>query len=171
MILKMNCPYCNCNETKVIDSRLSKDGSNIKRRRECLSCEKRFSTLEKVLKLDLDVRKSNGQVEVFNLQKIKKSLLKACEKRPVTLEQIEDLIEKVLVDIKKVEETVIPTTTVGRIVLKNLKDLDEIAFLKYAIVHNNYETMKDFIDEIDKLNSYDELNLNIVEEKEELKNE
>jgi transcriptional repressor NrdR len=167
----MNCPYCNCNETKVIDSRESKDGTNIKRRRECLHCEKRFSTLEKVLKLDLDVRKSNGQVEVFNLQKIKKSLLKACEKRPVTLEQIEDLIEKILVDIKKVKDTVIPTAIVGKMVLKNLKELDEIAFLKYAIVHNNYESMKEFIEEIDKLKSFDGVIINNEIEKPDMKNE
>jgi len=76
----MKCPYCNYEDIKVIDSRESKDGSTIKRRRECLNCQKRFSTIEKLLKLDLEVSKSNGEVEVFNLHKIKNSLLKACEK-------------------------------------------------------------------------------------------
>lgn len=153
----MNCPYCNHTETKVSDSRESKDGTFIKRRRECLSCEKRFSTIEKVLKLDLEVAKSNGQIEVFNLQKIKKGLLKACEKRPVTLEQIEGIIENILDDLKKVEETVIPTSLVGKIVLKNLKKVDEIAFLKFAIVHKNYESMNEFISEIDKLKTFESL--------------
>ncbi len=151
----MNCPYCNNHETKVIDSRESKDGSNIKRRRECLACEKRFSTVEKVLKLDLEVKKSNGQIEVFNLQKIKRSLLKACEKRPVTLEQIEEVLEKVVSNLKKFEEPTILTTDVGKIVLENLKEVDEIAFLKYAIVHNNYGSMKEFMSEIDDLSSFD----------------
>lgn len=147
----MNCPYCNSVETKVIDSREGKDGSFVKRRRECIRCEKRFSTMEKVLKLDLEVIKSNGEVESFNLPKIKKSLLKACEKRPVTLEQIDDLLDKISEDLKQVETTVIPTSVVGKIVLKNLKELDEIAFLKFAIVHNNYGSMSDFMKEIDKL--------------------
>lgn len=153
----MNCPYCNYNETKVSDSRDSKDGSLIKRRRECLKCSKRFSTVEKVLKLDLEVQKTNGEVEVFNLQKIKKSLLKACDKRPITLEQVEEIIQQVLTDLKKVEETTIPTSLVGNIVLKNLKEVDEIAFLKFAIVHNNYESMSDFMNEIEKLKSFEGL--------------
>ena len=81
----MNCPYCNHNDTKVIDSRESKDGNTVKRRRECLNCEKRYSTVEKFLKLDLEVQKASVEIEVFNLSKIKISLLKACDKRPVTL--------------------------------------------------------------------------------------
>ena len=153
----MNCPYCNHNETKVIDSRESKDGALIKRRRECLHCEKRFSTAEKILKLDLEVQKADGNVEVFNLHKIKSSLLKACEKRPVTLEQIEELIEKILSDIKKEDVTIIPTAIVGKTVLKNLKVLDEIAFLKFALVHNNYETVKEFMNEIEELKTFEGL--------------
>ncbi len=151
----MNCPYCNFGETKVIDSREGKDGSFIKRRRECLSCEKRFSTVEKIQKLDLEVRKSNGAIEVFSLPKIKKGLLRACEKRPVTLEQIELLQEKIISDLKKLDEMIIPTSKVGKIVLKNLKELDEIAFLKFAIVHNNYGSLNEFLSEIDKLKSFE----------------
>ena len=150
----MNCPYCNNPETKVNDSRESKDGTFIKRRMECNKCEKRFSTIEKVLKLDLEVEKSNGEVEVFNLQKIKRSLLKSCEKRPITLEQIEEVRSSIWHDLKKVNETLIPTSVVGIIVLKNLKDVDEIAFLKFAIVHNNYESMNEFAREINKLKSF-----------------
>ena len=151
----MNCPYCNHNETKVIDSRESKDGTSIKRRRECLYCQKRFSTNEKILKLDLEVTKSNGSVEVFNLQKIKNSLLKACEKRPVTLEQIEAVLEQVVGDVKNLEGTCIATKDIGGIVMDKLLLLDEIAFLKFAIVHNNYETMGDFLGQIEGLRSLD----------------
>lgn len=151
----MKCPYCNSDELKVSDSRDSKDGTTIKRRRECLNCEKRFSTIEKILKLDLEVEKSNGTIEEFNIQKIKKSLLKACEKRPITLEQIEQIIDNILTDLKKVNDATIPTSIVGTIVLKNLKDLDEIAFLKFAIVHNNYESMGEFMKEINKLKDFE----------------
>ena len=150
----MNCPYCNSPETKVIDSRETKDGSTIKRRRECLGCEKRYSTAEKILKLDLEVEKSNGTVEVFSLNKIKKSLLKCCEKRPITLEQIEEVLEQIVSDLKQVEDTVIPTSTVGSIVLQNVKNLDEIAFLRFAIVHNNYSSMNEFMNELEVLQSF-----------------
>jgi len=162
----MNCPYCNYNETKVIDSRESKDGNSIKRRRECLKCNKRYSTIEKLLKLDLEVEKSNGDVEVFNLPKLKKSLLKACDKRPITLEQIENVLQKVLDDLKKVKEQLISTSVVGNMVLKNLKELDDIAFLKYAIVHNNYDSMKDFINEIDNLKNFDKISYKAISKKE-----
>jgi transcriptional repressor NrdR len=155
----MNCPYCNNIETKVIDSRESKDGSSIKRRRECEKCEKRFSTVEKVLKLDLEVKKSTGAIEEFNLQKIKNSLLKSCEKRPVTLEQIERVLEQIMQDLKEVEGSVIPTTTVGKIVLKNLRKLDEIAFLKFAIVHNDYSTLDEFMGDIDAIARTHNINL------------
>lgn len=165
----MNCPYCNHNETKVIDSRESKDGSSIKRRRQCFNCEKRFSTVEKILKLDLEVKKTNGQIEVFNLQKIKKSLLKACEKRPVTLEQIELIVEDIIIDIKKLDKDTILTKDVGKIVLMNLKKLDEIAFLKYAIVHNNYNSMGEFVGEIEQLKSFDEISSKPIEKEKENK--
>jgi transcriptional repressor NrdR len=152
----MNCPYCDCVETKVNDSREGKDGSFVKRRRECFHCGKRFSTIEKVLKLDLEVVKSDGRVEEFNLAKIKKSLLKACEKRPVTLEQVEELIDQIMLDLKQVEESSIPTTTVGTIILRRLRHFDEIAFLKFAIVHNNYSSLGEFKEELERLQAFSE---------------
>ena len=154
----MNCPYCNHEETKVSDSRESKDGSVIKRRRECLRCNKRFSTVEKIQRLDLEVVKSEGEVEEFNISKIEKSLMKCCDKRPITLEQIEVTLTNILEDLKKVEEMPIPTAVVGKMVLKNLKDLDEIAFLRFAIVHNKYGSMNDFMKEINKLKDFKGLN-------------
>lgn len=153
----MNCPYCNFHETKVLDSRESKDGTTIKRRRLCGNCEKRFTTIEKVLKLDLEVVKSNGDIQEFNLTKIKKSLLKCCDKRPVTLEQIELVLEKVVEDLKKVEISQLKTSDIGKIVLRNLKDIDEIAYLRFAIVHNNYGSMIEFMNELEKLKSFDGL--------------
>lgn len=147
----MKCPYCNSDDTKVSDSRESKDQSSIKRRRECLNCNKRFSTIEKILKLDLEVEKSSGTIEDFNLQKIKRSLMRACEKRPITLEQIEEILTIILEDLKKVDVNPISTLDVGQIVLKSLRNFDEIAYLKFAIVHNNYNSMNEFMGEIDKL--------------------
>ena len=149
----------------MVDSRESKDGGSIKRRRECLSCQKRFSTVEKLLKLDLEVSKSSGEVEVFNLQKIETSLLKACEKRPITLEQIEGILNDIVEDLKKVDSQIIPTSTVGGIVLNNLKKVDEIAFLKYIIVHNDYDTITDFMNEIRDLKDFNGLDYKKITKK------
>jgi len=147
----MKCPYCNSDNTKVSDSRESKDGSSIKRRRECLDCTKRFSTIEKILKLDLEVLKSNSEIQDFNLTKIRKSLMKACEKRPITLEQIETILDLILEDLKQIQKNPISTTQVGQVVLHRLKEFDEIAYLKFAIVHNNYNSMSEFVKEIEHL--------------------
>ncbi len=150
----MLCPYCNNSELKVIDSRDSKDGESIKRRRECLICNKRFTTIEKVLKLDLEVMKQNGEVEVFNLQKIKKSLLKSCDKRPITLEQIDNLTQDVIMDLKKEESGCINSVDIGKTVMCHLFTIDKIAFLKYAIVHHNYNSLEEFTQYLDKLKEY-----------------
>lgn len=150
----MNCPYCSNEETKVIDSRESKEGTHIKRRRECLKCQKRFSTIEKIQKLDLEVLKSDSRVEEFNIDKLRKSLLRSCEKRPVTLEQIDEILTNTFEDLKLIEETPVPTKLVAKFVLKHLKSVDEMAFLKFAIVHNNYETMNEFVKEIKHLKKY-----------------
>ena len=150
----MNCPYCNHQETKVYDSRESKDGTNVKRRRECSKCQKRFLTVEKIIKLQLEIEKRNGKIEEFNLEKIRKSLLKCAEKRPITLEQVDDCVERVIEELKQIEETTIPTATVGKVILNVLKDLDEISFLKYAIVHNKYESINSFVNELNELKSF-----------------
>lgn len=150
----MLCPYCGNEELKVIDSRDSKDGENIKRRRECLSCHKRFSTIEKILKLDLEVQKSNKEIEEFNIQKIKKSLLKCCDKRPVTLEQIDAITQRVISDLKKEKSGVISSTHIGNSVMCQLFSVDKIAFLKYAIVHHNYNSLDEFTSYLEKLKEY-----------------
>ncbi|MFP4402583.1 MAG: transcriptional regulator NrdR [Candidatus Nanoarchaeia archaeon] len=150
----MLCPYCGTEELKVVDSRDSKDGENIKRRRECLSCNKRFSTIEKILKLDLEVQKSSGEIEEFNIQKIKKSLLKCCDKRPITLEQIDIITQQVISDLKKERGRVISSTHIGNSVMCQLFSVDKIAFLKYAIVHHNYNSLDEFTTYLEKLKEY-----------------
>lgn len=147
----MNCPYCESRDTKVLDSRESKDGDEIKRRRQCEKCENKFSTIEKLIKLDLEVEKNNKEIETFNLSKLKKSILKACDKRPITLEQIDKTTESILVDLKKINLSPIPTSKIGTIVLKNLKKLDEIAYLHFAIVHKKYESIKEILKNFDKV--------------------
>ena len=149
----MDCPYCGSKNLKVTDSRDSKDGTEIKRRRECLDCHKRFTTAEKILKLDLDVKKNDGTFETFNISKIRKGLIKSCDKRPITLEEIDNLIERIILDLKKINGN-LNTTLIGKIVLKHLKDLDDIAFLKFAIVHNKYKNIKEFVSEINLLKNF-----------------
>jgi transcriptional repressor NrdR len=153
----MNCPYCSYVDTKVYDSRESKDGNSVKRRRECTKCTKRFLTIEKIIKLSLEVQKRDGTKVDFNLDKIRTSVLKCCEKRPITFETVEKILESVLEYIKKTDDAVIKTKTIGRHVLSLLKDVDEIAFLKYAIIHNKYQSINSFVSEIEKLKTFKNL--------------
>lgn len=150
----MKCPYCDNKETRVIDSRESKEKSYIKRRRECIRCEKRFSTLEKIQKLDLEVLKSDGRIEEFTIEKLKKSIIKSCVKRPVTLDDVEVVAQKSFEDLKLEEQVPIPTKSIAKVVLRHLKELDDISFLRFAIVHNNYATMEEFSKEMTKLKKF-----------------
>ena len=144
----MNCPYCNSNNIKVIDSRESKDGKVIRRRRECLNCGKRFSTVETIVKLDLQVRKNSGEIEDFNINKIKEGLMKACKKRPITLEEIEKTTEQILEELKKTNDDIIETEKIGEVVRKHLKNLDEIAYLRFSLVYKRYNTIEDFFEDM-----------------------
>lgn len=153
----MNCPYCNNENTKVSDSRDSKDGSSIKRRRTCISCDKKFVTIEKILKLNLEVEKQNKKIEDFDLKKIKNSIIKACDKRKITLEDIDTILEIIMKELKNFENDKMTTSEIGNVVLKNLKNFDEIAFLKYAIVHNRYENINAFSNELNKLKAFDSI--------------
>ena len=150
----MLCPYCSNAEMKVIDSRDSKDGETIKRRRECLKCGKRFTTIEKIQKLDLEVQKTNGTVESFNMQKIKRSLMKCCDKRPITLEQIDTLTQGVVLDLKKGDSGLITSVDIGKTVMCHLFKLDKMAFLKYAIVHHKYNSFDEFTQYLEKLQQF-----------------
>ena len=150
----MLCPYCSHTELKVIDSRDSKDGEAIKRRRKCLKCNKRFTTVEKILKLDLEVQKTNGETEVFNLLKIKRSIMKCCDKRPITLEHIDNVTQDIILDLKKSETGVISSTDIGKNVMCHLFKLDKMAFLKYAIVHHKYNSFEEFTQYLEKLQQF-----------------
>ena len=142
----MRCPYCGELETKVVDSR--EIDSHVRRRRECGKCSKRFTTYEKVEKLGIIILKKNGDREPFDMEKIKRSLVKACSKRPVTVGNIEELTESIAFRIKSLKSTEVSSKKVGQYVLNGLKKLDKVSYLRFISVHKEFEDVKDFEEEI-----------------------
>ena len=138
----MRCPYCNKDTTKVTDSRLSLSG--IRRRRECLQCKQRFTTYERVQNSHFVVKKRDGVIEDYSKQKLLESIMKACTKRPIAAKQIQrivEIIEKKLSDTGKLE---ILSQYIGQLVMTNLKDLDRVAYIRFASVYNNYQDINNF---------------------------
>jgi len=146
----VKCPFCSNTETKVLDSRESEDDT--RRRRECLSCEKRFTTYERVDELPIYIIKKDGRREVFSLEKIKKGLIRACEKRPVSHEQIELISEKITNKFKSFNSTEIKSTNIGEEVMRQLKKVDKVAYIRFASVYREFEDVQDFKKEIQTLN-------------------
>ncbi len=147
----MRCPKCGSLEDKVIDSRLSKDGGSIRRRRECLSCETRYTTYEEIERVELRAIKRDGRHEPFDRHKLQTSIVKACEKRPVAMEQIERLVEDVLLEFETEQKREIPTRAIGAKVMERLHPLDPIAYVRYASVYRQFQEVGDFIEEIQSL--------------------
>jgi len=145
----MICPYCFHEETKVVDSRESEDTT--RRRRECLKCEKRFTTYEKVEGLDLFVIKKDGRREPFSIEKLKKGVLTACEKRPIPTENIDLMLHEIERDLRKQDTNDIPAKEVGELVMKKLRILDKVAYIRFASVYKSFEDVDSFKDEIKKL--------------------
>ncbi len=147
----MICPYCSSNNTVVIDSRESENGEVVRRRRKCEDCSRRFTTYERVEGLDLKVVKKDGTKENFNREKIKRGLIKATWKRPVTLEQIDELI----VDVEKILRTgdtkEIKSWQIGNLVINRLKKLDKLGYLLFATVYRDFEDLEDFKQELAKI--------------------
>lgn len=140
----MNCPYCNNKETNVLESRILPDGGGMRRRRECRKCNKRFTTFERVANLDLKVIKKDGRIEDFDREKVKKGIKKACWKRPVAEEQIEDLVDNVEMKLLNRRSTRIPSHDIGKMILSRLMKLDDVAYLRFASVYLDFETAVDF---------------------------
>ncbi|MFH0972217.1 MAG: transcriptional regulator NrdR [Candidatus Micrarchaeota archaeon] len=147
----MRCPYCTHMETKVLDSRDAEDLAVTRRRRECEKCEKRFTTYERVEFLDLVVRKKDGKTEPFDRKKIETGMLKACEKRPISREKIEELVDEMERDIRKKEGTEIPTQEIGELVIEKLKKLDKVAYIRFASVYREFTDLNEFESEMKKL--------------------
>lgn len=140
----MRCPFCGYLDSKVIDKRDNPDLSATRRRRECLSCNKRFSTHERVETVDLLVQKKDGRREPFNPEKIRTGLFKALEKRPVSTELVNLTALEIEQDIRKQNQTEVPTRVIGEHIMKKLKRLDQVAYIRFASVYKNFTEVKDF---------------------------
>ena len=146
----MKCPYCGKENTRVIDSRPT-DDSSIRRRRQCDECGKRFTTYEKVETLPLIVVKKDNNREPYDREKIVAGIVRSCHKRPISMKQINDMVDDIEGQIFNMEEKEIPTTTIGSIVMDKLKDLDEVAYVRFASVYREFKDVNKFMDEIKKI--------------------
>ena len=144
----MKCPYCGEIESKVIDSRPADDGSRIRRRRECLSCQKRFTTYEIVETVPLMVVKRDHSREAFNRQKLLNGLMRACEKRPVSTADMELLVDNVVREVFNSLEQEVKSEAIGEMVMSRLKDLDEVAYVRFASVYRQFKDINTFMNEL-----------------------
>ena len=147
----MKCQYCNCTDSKVIDSRPTDDGNSIRRRRECAQCGRRFTTYEKVEMSPLFVVKKDGRREVFDSQKIKAGILHACDKLPVSMQQIDGIVSKVEQACYSTMEGEIRTEKIGDMVMAELKDLNDVAYVRFAAVYRKFTDLETFMQELQKL--------------------
>ena len=147
----MRCQYCNCTESKVIDSRPTEEGSSIRRRRECIGCGRRFTTYEKIETSPIMVIKKDMRREPFNPDKIKKGLLHACQKRPVSVKDIDAIVEKVEKIVQSTGEAELSSRRIGEAVMDELKNLDEVAYVRFASVYRQFTDVSSFMDELNKL--------------------
>ena len=147
----MFCPFCTHEETKVVDSRLVANGSQIKRRRECINCGERFSTYEEAELVMPRIIKSNERREPFDEEKLRAGLHKALENRPVSSDQIENALQNIKDYIRKIGEREIQAQVIGKQVMNQLKELDQVAYVRFASVYQNFQDIKDFADEVSEL--------------------
>jgi len=147
----MKCPFCGELETKVIDTRLSKEGDLIRRRRECLKCSKRFTTFERFeLSMPLVIKK-DGRREAFSREKIFRGIQKACEKRPVSTDDIDAIVRKIETALAQRGEKEVPSSVIGEMVIKELYNLDKVAYVRFASVYKEFKDVEQFMDELKKL--------------------
>lgn len=146
----MNCPFCNTNDTQVLESRVLEDGRGMRRRRECTKCKKRFTTHESVKTSVLWVIKRDGKREPFEKEKIKRGILRSIEKRPVSLDLISEVVDEIEREMLKAEKEEISSKTIGNAVLKRLRKIDKVAWLRFASVYLQFEDLTDFEKLIDK---------------------
>ncbi len=147
----MKCPYCLNNEIKVIDKRGNAEDTAIRRRRECLKCKRRFTTYERIETSNIIVVKKEGKKEQFNRDKLKKGMMKACHKRPVPEEKIDDALDKIEAELFRQNSTEIQSSLIGRLMMKHLRRLDKVAYIRFASVYKDFEDIEAFKDELSKL--------------------
>jgi len=147
----MRCPKCGCQNDKVIDSRASREGATIRRRRECLGCGHRFTTYEEVERGGLVVLKHDGRREEFSKEKLLSGIRKACQKRPVSPKVIEDLVERIVNEVTDRYEREVPSDFIGKLVMDSLRQIDEVAYVRFASVYRRFQEATDFVQEVKKL--------------------
>ena len=149
----MRCPKCGCQDDKVIDSRASREGATIRRRRECLACNHRFTTYEEIERAGLFVLKHDGRREEFSREKLFSGLKKACQKRPISSKVLEDMVEKIVEEVPNKFEGEVPSEFIGKAVMDELRQRDEVAYVRFASVYRRFQEATDFVAEVKKLES------------------
>ncbi len=147
----MKCPFCSYTESRVIDSRAAEDSGSIRRRRECLNCNRRFTTYEKVEMVPLFVVKKDSRREAFDVQKIRAGILRACEKRPVSITAIDDAVARIEREVYSLSVDEVPSREIGEIVMRALKELDQVAYVRFASVYRQFADVSSFMEELNKL--------------------
>ena len=147
----MKCPSCGNFESKVLDSRPSADNTSIRRRRECLACQKRFTTFETIENVAFVVVKKNGNREIFDRTKLVNGMIRACEKRPVSVKQIENAVNEIEAYLQSSMRSEVPSTEIGELVMEKLKALDEVAYVRFASVYRQFKDINTFMEELKKL--------------------
>ena len=147
----MKCPFCGYAESKVIDSRPAEDGATIRRRRECLACQKRFTTYEIMERLPLVVVKRDSSRQTFDKIKVMNGMLRACEKRPVSIQALEKITDEIEQELQNALEREVTTTEIGEKVMQRLKDVDEVAYVRFASVYRQFKDVNTFFEELSKL--------------------
>jgi transcriptional repressor NrdR len=144
----MRCPFCGKDEDKVVDSRTSQNGRSVRRRRECESCKKRFTTYEYVEDVSLTITKSDGRREPFDRQKLQRGIELACNKRPISTKKIESVVDEIEEKLQNLSKTEITSKEVGQEVMRRLKELDEVAYVRFASVYHKFKDINEFMDEL-----------------------
>ena len=147
----MKCPFCGYLDSKVLDSRPTDDGNAIRRRRECVECGRRFTTYEKVDQIPLVVVKKDGRREVYDRNKVLGGIIKACEKRPISMNQMEGIADGIEKELKNRMENEVSSEHIGEMLMDNLRDVDEVAYVRFASVYRQFKDVNSFMDELDKL--------------------
>jgi transcriptional repressor NrdR len=155
----MKCPFCGFLEDKVVDSRESKDGDSIRRRRECLECGRRFTSYERIDEIPYMVEKKDGRREAFDRGKVMNGLLRACEKRPISAAQLDAIVDDVEKAVQDSPDRELPTTIIGKVIMRRLKQLDKVAYVRFASVYLEFEDVSEFMSELkDLVRSRDKTN-------------
>jgi transcriptional repressor NrdR len=152
---EMKCPYCDFDTSKVVDSRPIEEGNSIRRRRECENCKKRFTTYEKIEQVNVMVVKKDGAREFFDREKILKGIIRSCEKRPISIKQMENIVTDIEKEIVNMMQREISSEEIGNLVMDKLKDIDEVSYVRFASVYRQFKDVNSFLDELK----------NIIEEK------